>query len=417
MAEEKRFGFVPVASQITPVEPIELAQDEQLELIHSGGLLLSDSQVLSGFPVFFFILTGGTEQKVYNLLLKRREVFTNEPVTILAHSGNNSLPAALEILARLNQEDIKGNIIYLDFETNKECRAEIEEALRNLKIYHRLKQARIGLIGNPSDWLIASMPDFGMIKKIWGPEIISIDMNELKTLISETTDDEIEDTHYYFTGNAVEIKEPGKKDIKNVVKVYAAIKKLIQRYNLSSVSVRCFDLVLDLQTTGCFALAKLNDDGIVAGCEGDLVSTIGMLWASYFSDQPVWMANPARISEHENSIWLAHCTVPMSMVDSYKLRSHFESDLGVGIQGELSKGKATLLRLGGKNLDRLWISNAEITESGHEENLCRTQVHIKLHGALKVTDLLKEPLGNHMLLFRGSFAREMQTWFNTFINP
>jgi hypothetical protein len=42
--------------------------------------------------MFYFILTGGTEQKVLNLWKIRRDKFENEPVILLAHPGNNSLP-------------------------------------------------------------------------------------------------------------------------------------------------------------------------------------------------------------------------------------------------------------------------------------------------------------------------------------
>lgn len=169
-----------------------------------------------------------------------------------------------------------------------------------------------------------------------------------------------------------------------------------------------------LESTGCFALAKLNDEGITAGCEGDLVSTIGMVWASAITDQSVWMANPAQIDEVNNIIKLAHCTVPIGMVDKYRIRSHFESGLGVGIEGEFSKGKITLFRLGGKDIKKLWITNGEIISYSKEENLCRTQVNVKIHGA-KPSELLTEPLGNHLLMIRGSFAKEMEQWHNDFI--
>jgi L-fucose isomerase-like protein len=240
-------------------------------------------------------------------------------------------------------------------------------------------------------------------------------MEELKQAIEEIKDPETEEDFFNFTQKASETKEPTKKELKQVVKVYAAIKRLVQKYNLSAVSVRCFDLVTDLKTTGCYALSKLNDEGIVAGCEGDLVSTIGMIWANLMTDQSIWMANPARINAQTNSIWLAHCTTPLSMVQSYKLRSHFESGLGVGIQGEFSKGKVTLFRLGGKNIKEIWISNGEILETGNEENLCRTQVNVKLHGSSKPEDLLTKPLGNHLLLMRGSYTKDLLAWWETFI--
>ncbi len=413
---DKKFGFIPVASEITSVPPKDIAFDIQTELLHIGGEQFKEEQLLENIPVFYFILTGGTEQRVLNLWKIRRDKFENEPVILLAHPGNNSLPASLEILARLNQENAKGKIIYLDDNSNKENWHELDKLIKNIHVYHKLRKTKIGLFGKPSDWLIASMPDYKKIKNIWGPEIIEIEMNELTDTINSIKDTDIEEAHFMFTNNAAEINEPSKKELKNTVKVSSALKEIIEKNNLSAISVRCFDLVTELKTTGCFALSKLNDDGIIAGCEGDLVSTVGMVWANLLTDQLAWMANPAQINEQDNSLWLAHCTIPINMVESYKIRSHFESGIGVGIEGEVSKGKATLFRLGGTDLNKMWISNAEILETGTEDNLCRTQVHVKLHGNYKVADLLNEPLGNHMLLVRGSNVKEMQNWFDTFIN-
>ena len=103
------------------------------------------------------------------------------------------------------------------------------------------------------------------------------------------------------------------------------------------------------------------------------------------------------------------------MAENYKLRSHFESGLGIGIQAEMSKGKVTILRIGGKKLEKIWVTNGEILESAPSENLCRTQVMVKLHGPVKVNDLLEAPLGNHLLLMRGSYAKELTEWHELFI--
>lgn len=415
MNANTKFGFIPVSSSITQT-PIEEMVGELIPSLHSlGGEQFTDEMINASLPVYYFVVTGGTEEKVLILQREREKIAKNEPVILLAHPGNNSLPAALEILARLNQDGEKGKIIYLDDNTNKGWQGELEKIINQHIVFNQLNNTKIGLIGEPSDWLVASTPELSTIKNVWGPNVIKINLEELKSLIDEVKEDQISDDLHSLTVRATEIKEPSKKEMKSAVKVYTALKQLIKKYELTSISIRCFDLVTDLKTTGCFALSKLNDEGIVAGCEGDLVSTLGMLWANFLTDQIVWMANPAQLDESNNSIWFAHCTVPMSMVENYKLRSHFESGLGVGIQGELSKGKVTVLRLGGKNLEKIWTSNGEIIESGSSENLCRTQVKVKLHGSAKASDLLTSPLGNHVLLMRGSYAKELMEWWETFI--
>lgn len=410
-----KFGFIPVASSIlsTPIE--EVAQESWQKLNHIGGERFTSERINENLPVVFFVLTGGTEQSVLELYSLRRKYFENEPVILVAHPTHNSLPASLEIVARLHQIGAKGRIVYLDEKSNKDCLDDLEKAIKHHSIYHKLRNVKVGLVGEPSDWLVASSPEIETINKVWGPEIVKISLEEFKQVIADTKDEEVENEHFAFTKKASEVKEPSKKEVKQVVRIYGALKKLIQKYELNAVSVRCFDLVLDLNTTGCFALSKLNDDGIIAGCEGDLVSTLGMIWANLVTDQSVWMANPAQLDEQNNTILFAHCTVPVSMIQTYRLRSHFESGLGVGIQGEFTKGKVTLLRLGGNNLDRIWITNGEIIESGNDENLCRTQVNVKLHGSAKPSDLLNNPLGNHVLLMRGNYTKDMLNWWETFI--
>ena len=140
------------------------------------------------------------------------------------------------------------------------------------------------------------------------------------------------------------------------------------------------------------------------------MSTIGLLWASELLGATPWMANPARLDPERNTLWLAHCTVPRTLVESCGLRSHFESGLGIGIQGTMSTGPVTLLRIGGKKMDRLWLAEGEILRSGKAENLCRTQVEIKITRGGTVTDLLSAPLGNHLVLVFGHQLGRLRRW-------
>jgi L-fucose isomerase-like protein len=411
----KSFGFIAVASETTPVAVNMIAVENQAELINIGAFKLSEKDITQNIPILFLVLTGGTEQKILSLHNKRKEVYPNEPIVLLAHKSNNSLPAALEVLARIQQDGKEGKIIYLDEKPDR-WKSEILKTIKYYKVYYRLLETKIGLVGEPSDWLVASSPETAVVRNAWGAGIEKININELLENVDGIRESEIYSNYNELTGNAEAVKEPSEKEILHSVKVYVVLKKMIAKYALTALTVRCFDLVTDQKTTGCYALSKLNDEGIMAGCEGDLVSTIGMIWIKYLTGKPVWMANPSRLDEESNSLWLAHCTVPAFMTEKYALRSHFESGLGVGIQGEFANGKVTLLRLGGKNLDKAWIAEGEITGCGNDENLCRTQIHIKLELPARTADLLNAPLGNHVLVVKGSYTGELREWKKLFIS-
>ncbi len=367
-------------------------------------------------PHFLFIATGGTEQQALELWTARAELHPDEPALLIAHPGHNSLPAALEILARLQQEGAAGRIFYLTGPDDERGWRQVAEAVHDLEVRRELCRARIGLIGAPSDWLIASSPPPEVVREMWGPQVIPLPMEALVKAMEAVPAAALAPLVTDLIQEDTEICEPAPAALQEAARVTAGLQRLVQEQNLDALTLRCFDLVLERQTTGCFALSHLTDAGCIAGCEGDLVSTVGLLWASRLLNTLPWMANPARIDEEANSLWLAHCTVPRRLVASYRLRSHFESGLGVGIAGELLLGPVTLLRIGGSRMEQLWLAQGEVVETGEAENLCRTQAHLRLEQG-HVRELLRAPLGNHLVLVPGHHAERLRTWQETYLSP
>jgi L-fucose isomerase-like protein len=180
------------------------------------------------------------------------------------------------------------------------------------------------------------------------------------------------------------------------------------------VAVRCFDLVLRQRTTGCLALAHLNEQGIIAGCEGDLVATVALLWLDRMIGRIGWMANPSRADVNRGILSLAHCTVPRTLSGPYRLRSHFESGLGVGIQGTIPPGPVTLVRIGGEHMERLRAIHGHLLRNTDHPDLCRTQVEVEV-GRDAVQDLLTQPLGNHLVVVPGHHAAVLERWHRAMI--
>jgi L-fucose isomerase-like protein len=193
--------------------------------------------------------------------------------------------------------------------------------------------------------------------------------------------------------------------------VRSALGDVLENDDLDAVTVRCFDLLGDPGTSGCLALASLNDDGIVAGCEGDVPSTLAMLLVRHLLGRPSWMANPAMVDVETNRLVLAHCTVAPSMVDGFALDTHFESGKGVGISGRFAAQPVTLIRIGGSDLEECWIVEGDIVATGDDADLCRTQVTVDLSSG-QVGDLLTHPLGNHLVLVAGHHEARLRRWWS-----
>ncbi|MCW8983932.1 MAG: hypothetical protein OQK55_01210, partial [Thermoanaerobaculales bacterium] len=349
-----RFGVVPM-------HPGTLLGEEELEQIIGGYVralgnlggqrCASDAAPEENSPIFLLVATGGSEQVILEWWAERRGTRAAESLSLIAHPGNNSLPASLEVLARLQQDGALGRIFYLKGPDDASGLQEISDAVRDMEVRRALQRARIGVVGTPSDWLVASSPDASTIRAAWGPTVVPVEMDEVVTALEAISDADLEPHLEAFVSGATEVREPAPADLRDVTRIYLALQHIVADHRLDALTVRCFDFVQHQRTTGCFGLAQLTDEGVIAGCEGDLVSTVGLLWAHKLLGVTPWMANPARLDSENNTLWLAHCTVPRTLVASYGLRSHFESGLGVGIQGTLPTGPVTLLRIGAKKMD------------------------------------------------------------------
>ena len=411
-----RFGYVAVAA--APVgqrSQAGAAPDYAAALRAIGGEPWELSNVTDPAPLVVLVETGGTERTIRDLWRRRLETAAKAPVILVAHSGANSLPASLEALARLRQDGQQGRILYLASPEDEAGLAGVKAAVRDVDAWRQLRQARIGVVGSPSGWLVASSPDPAIVRTTWGPHVVPVSLEQLTEAIRTAAGDAAGSRRESIASGAVEVREPEPGDITRAELVFAAVQHIAEQHGLKGVALRCFDLVDELGTTGCVALSRLADQGLAAGCEGDVVSTVTMLWVKLLLGETSWMANPSAVDLAGNSLVLAHCTVPRGMIDGYTLRSHFESGIGVAIQGTMSGGPVTLVRIGGKSMTELWLAEAEIERAGNADNLCRTQVEVHLTSGGTVADLLERPLGNHVVLVRGRHAARLRAWWEMMI--
>lgn len=362
-------------------------------------------------PLCLFVATGGTERKALELLAARAASAPAEPALLVAHPTSNSLPAALEVLGKLRQDGGRGRIVPLTGPDDRDGLERLEAAVSGLAVRRALRAARVALVGPPSDWLVASSPAPDVVRRAWGPTVVELPTAEFGRLIASAPASAVAAELASLRERATACVEPDAGALEAAARVAAALHRLVADHGVDAVALRCFDLVADRRTTGCFALSALADSGVVAACEGDLVSAVAMLWARLLVGATPWMANPSQIDEAANALVLAHCTVPRGLVESVRLRSHFESGLGVAIQGELRRGPVTLVRIGGAAMEQLWLAEGEVVATGDDERLCRTQARVALSSG-PVGDLLRAPLGNHLVMAAGHHADRLRDWWS-----
>ena len=334
-----------------------------------------------------YVRTGGTEG-IFKRMLPKLQVKSGRPFFLLTSGKSNSLAASMEILSFLRQNDFKGEIVhgYPDY-ISKRIRllAKVGEARQSLK------GCRLGIIGEPSDWLISSHADQNAVMRRLGISLIDIPMQQLLNIIAVTPLREtVEQASAYVIKSALPVAN----------QIYDALKTTVERHQLQGFTIRCFDLLTAVQNTGCLALAKLNAEGIVAGCEGDVPAMISMKIAQSLLGVSGFQANPASINPETGEMVFAHCTIPFNIVERYEFDTHYESGIGVGIRGYMKEGPVTIFKVSG-NLSRYFIEEGELIRNQAKPDLCRTQQVIQLSHPSQASYFLTNPIGNHHIILPG----------------
>jgi len=345
------------------------------------------------FPLIF-IKSGGVEGK-FKQIYKQ----VKGPYLLLSSGLHNSFAASLEIASFLKQKGEKVEIIHGDSDY---IAGRVKELSKIFKVKNRLASTKLGVIGKPSDWLIASDVDYKKVKDNLGISLIDVEMDELVK--------EIDQDHNFDHAKLNDIINKGfdSKSIDGALKIYNGFKAIVNKYKFDGITVRCFDLLEIYKNTGCLGLSLLNDEGIMAGCEGDIPALVSMVILHYLTNEPVFMANPSSIDINQNEIILAHCTLPLNMPDEFYLKTHFESGLGVGIKGNIKEGEATIFKLS-RDGKEYFVSGGEIIENLNSKNLCRTQIRFRMNEGVKY--FLQNSLGNHHLICKGDYSEIVREFF------
>ncbi len=364
---------------------LKLSEELKEEVVYSS----IDEIAKEALPIYF-IASGGAEID-FNKNYKK----TSGKYILLTTPAYNSLASALEILGFLHEQGLEGEIIHGSIQLI----AKRLKVLKNVaEAKQKMKGMRLGCFGKP-DGLIASEVNNYDLKKQFGMEIIHI---ELEELIVEFNKGGYQENEY-----TKELKQKNfdKKEIDKALNVYGAVVRLIKKYNFDAISVKCFELLGRIDTTGCLALAILNAQGIAAACEGDQKALVSMVIANLLTGNPGFMANPNFIDSDTKECVIAHCTLPLNMPDSYSLTTHFESGIGVAITSDIKSQPMTIFKSDGAS--RYFTHKCTLEKTMHKSNLCRSQMTIKIDDET-FDYLMNKPISNHHIFVLGDWVEDFK---------
>jgi len=364
-----------LAFQNAPDSIFENAVRRVEKLISPENFTLTESN-----PDVMFFLSGGSE------LPAKKQVSPGNFYLLIGSQHDNAYASATEVKSYLNEMKIPS--ILLD-EEEAETPAFLKDFITVKQALISLRGKHLGQIGQVSDWLISSAIPAGLLESKLGIKLKVIPWSELAHFSEFNASGPFLDS---FSGST-------QMDLTDTAKVSEMLTNTILKQNLDAITVECFPMVQKDSVTACLPLAKFNNEGIPAGCEGDLTAIAGMMLCKELTGIIPWIANINKATDEV--CMFSHCTISPGLVSDFTVQTHFETGRGTAIEGNFKGDLITIFRFD-NTLSKAFIASANVTGRPKSNSACRTQIEVKLTEN-EVKLLRQHPLGNHHLIIPGNY--------------
>ena len=286
----------------------------------------------------------------------------------------------------------------------------------------KLSASRIGLLGHHCPGMLDEGFHELELRRLVGPEVVSMDLSGLISRIKALDKKRIEKESVKTIAKFGKLDGPTKKDLAEGISIYLALQDLARESSFQAMAVKCWpELMQAGLMSPCLALSRLNDDGIMTGCEGDVTATVSMLILYYLTGKQVFMGDLFEMNEESNSFFLYHCGAAPSKlaadVSEVKLKMHFRKykpldpmvlKPGVITDFSVKPGRVTFARLTEKQGKyRLLIMQGEAVV---QENIIGGNgMRVKMDGNVRETlkKIVAEGIEHHQLLVHADVKEEL----------
>ena len=183
---------------------------------------------------------------------------------------------------------------------------QITKYARASMVVNHMDGIKYGLIGGRCMYMYTAMPDLIQIKRIFGVETEHIDQYTLVLDAQKVSDEKALEYLRAFKTQYGNIEPCDEVMIKSI-KLYFALKGIIEERNLSFVGVKCLPELATNYVSGCLAVSHINNDGIVAACEADTNAALTMQILHLLSGEPVDFADVFQVNLQDREVRLVNC--------------------------------------------------------------------------------------------------------------
>jgi L-fucose isomerase-like protein len=356
-----------------------------------------------GHDLLLFIPTRGLSAQI----METAGRMSHTPCLIWPTDGRFALPSSALAAGALREAGFPTELFYAppDHPGSSEVLTPI---LKAAVAYSRLGRSRIGVIGGLFPNLVSCRYEPQIVESRLGLKLLTISFDEIRDAIQNLPFSILETEQKrreIITSYRVDTTDLNALDAG--LRLHMALKQIVQEKRLDGFATECWSAFpKELGSNPCLGFVE---DSYTLACEGDVMSCVSQLMVKYLTGSSAYTGDVYHL-DMDGVLTLVHCGAPASLASDpggvllvksgQAMERGFET---INCRPQLSLGPVTLLRLYGRDCDKMHIARGGLETSQQTPNL---EVKVKLDGDR--WDFLARCSGNHYIVAAGDIRRELK---------
>lgn len=238
--------------------------------------------------------------------------------------------------------------------------AKIEAVAKAGRVRRRLRDARIGVVGEPPSGFDSCYLDAEQLRHRLGVQIVHLDLASVFARIQSVDEAQRNAARAQVAAHVSGLEALEQGPLAGTLATYIALRTLAAELRCDALAVRCWpEFFTDLGCAACGAMALLNTECVPCGCECDVNGTLSQLVLQWIADQPAFGTDLVACNIAEDSAVVWHCgQAPLTMADpATPVRGgvHPNRRLPLVMEFALKPGPITLARLSRASDGLCWV--------------------------------------------------------------
>ncbi|MCX7031018.1 MAG: hypothetical protein NTU62_12990 [Spirochaetes bacterium] len=256
------------------------------------------------------------------------------------------LNAASYVLSRLGRK-----FAYLHAVPDGESPRQLSAWLKASAVAGRLRKAKIGVVGAHPPGFFASDVDALRLQRTIGPTVVQVNLDALLRQSTEVAEPRWRANLEADSARVAGIDRLDPEQLRKSSQFNVTLEETVQSLGLEAVAVRCWpEFFSPYGAVACSTLAHLNDAGIPAACEADILGAVSMTIEHLLAQSTVFLGDLVQIREERNTVVFWHCGAGAISLASPRTGAvagvQPNRNLAYAFDNPLKAGTVTVCRLG-----------------------------------------------------------------------